>query len=214
MKTKHFNINLFFALTLTLLYFLYSAVLSPIYSKICSDIIWLESYLPYVLELLLEICQLLIWVHLTSCLVYAVKKRKLFFYVIFTTVLTLARYLVAPIINITNGSAIDLSAIIDSLMYFGADIIILGIVFLIIFFRKNDALITYCKFGATASAILISISKIATRIIFDIFYGVPQSLSEFLIMILYYFSDVVYGVAAYFLIYILSKTMLKEKSSH
>ncbi len=211
MKSKYINFNLFFASTLTLLYLIYSAVLSPIYISLCSDIIWLESYLPYVLELLLEICQLFIWVHIFSCLIYSVKKRRLTFFFVFTAVLTLARYLFSPIVNITKGTALELTEIFDSLMYFGADMLILAIVFLIVFIKKNKDGSGYLRFGALASAVPLLISKIITRIIFDIFYGAPKSFSEILVMISYYFFDIVHGVAAYFLIYCISKLLLKEK---
>lgn len=213
MKSNHLNFKLFFTSALTLLYFIYSAVLSPIYASICSDIIWLESYLPYILEVLLEICQLLIWVHLISCMLRAVKTKKLTFYIVFTIILTLARYLFTPIVNITKGAALDLTEIFNSLMYFGTDMLILVVVFLIIFFIKNKDCKDYCRFGAISTAFLLSASKITARIVFDIFYGMPQSFSEILIMLLYYFFDIIYGVAAYFLIYFLSKSLLKEKNS-
>lgn len=213
MKSNHFNFNLFFASALALLYFIYSAVLSPIYIRICSDVILLESNLPYILEMLLEICQLFIWAHLFSHMLRAVKSKKITFYVVFTVVFTLARYLFNPIVNITKGVALDLADVLDSLMYFGADILILAVVFLLMFFRKNKVGNDYCRFGALSSALLLSASKIITRIIFDVFYGAPQSFSEIFVMILYYFFDVLYGVAAYFLIYFLSRSLLKKKNS-
>ena len=86
MKSNHFNFKLLFASTLAILYLIYSAVLSPIYTIICSDVILLESYLPYILEILLEICQLLIWAHLISSMLRAVKTKELTFYIIFTII--------------------------------------------------------------------------------------------------------------------------------
>lgn len=39
--------------------------------------------------------------------------------------------------------------------------------------------------------------KIASRIVNDISYGAPKSIGEALIMLVYYFSDLIYGVVAY-----------------
>lgn len=207
MKVKLVYSNLFFSLTLTVLYLIYNAVLSPIYISICSNVVWLESKLPYLLEILLELCQLFIWVHLISSMIYAVKRRKTVFFMVSTVVLTLARYLYSPILNIAKGSPLDFMEIFDSLIYFGADMLILAIVFIAVLIKKNKDSSGYLHFGSLLSAILISASKISSRIIFDIYYGAPQSTSEIIIMILYYFSDVLYGAAVYFLVYFMSKKL-------
>lgn len=61
-----------------------------------------------------------------------------------------------------------------------------------VFDKKNPLQVAAMKVG-----ILLSGVKIASRIIFDLYIGVPQSLTETLIMIIYYLSDVLIGVVVY-----------------
>lgn len=214
MKNKLFYPNLFFCVVLAVLYFVYGAVLTPLYIKVCSDVIYLESFLPDIFEILLEFFQLLIWVHLFSNMLFSIKRKKLSGFFSISVILTFFRYFLPSIVTLVKGSALDPTGIFDALIYFGADMVMLFIVFVIVLFNRNKNGRKFLRFGAVVPAILLSVSKIAMRIIFDIFYGAPQSISEISIMIAYYFSDVLYGVIAFFLILFASKLLVKEKNSH
>ena len=58
--------------------------------------------------------------------------------------------------------------------------------------RTNPLQVCALKIG-----ILLSSAKILSRIIFDVFYGTPTSLSEALIMVVYYLSDILIGLLIY-----------------
>ena len=51
--------------------------------------------------------------------------------------------------------------------------------------------------SALKMGILISAVKIFARILNDVSYGLPTSAGEVLVMVIYYLSDVIYGIAAY-----------------
>ncbi len=213
MKNKKFSTNFYFALILAVLYLIYSAVLSPIYMRLCSDVIYLEGYLPDIFDFLLGTCQLFIWVHLFSNMLCAIRRRSVSFFITSTVVLTLSRYFCSPLVTVVKGEALDTATLIDALIYFGADMLIMAIVFVSVFPQKNKTEKKFLHFGALISAVLLSVSKITMRVIFDVFYGAPESISEILLMSVSYFSDVLYGVIVYFLICFASKTFLKEKNS-
>jgi hypothetical protein len=52
--------------------------------------------------------------------------------------------------------------------------------------------------------------KIITRIINDVTYGIPGSFGEILIMIVYYLTDILYGLVAY-LLAVLAVSVLYDK---
>ena len=53
--------------------------------------------------------------------------------------------------------------------------------------------------SALKMGLLILAIKVLARMLNDITYGLPQSFGEILIMIIYYLSDIFYGVVAYFI---------------
>ena len=61
-----------------------------------------------------------------------------------------------------------------------------------IFDKTNPLQLCLCKI-----AILFSATKILSRLIFDIGIGAPKGFGEFLIMVAYYLSDVLFGIVFY-----------------
>ncbi|MBQ8207321.1 MAG: hypothetical protein IJZ89_01140 [Clostridia bacterium] len=214
--------NIIFAAVLAGLYIIYMFVLTPIYSEICADIIYSEGALPYVLEIALEICQLLIWCHLfshiISCFFFTVCKKEKFSVFIFVSafILTALRYFAVPIITLTVYSADAAQLFSDAIYYFLFDIAqmaVVSIVSLLILNRKNtDSHKPIIKISAV-SAFLITAVRIIMRIRFDIFYGAPESAAEIILMVIYYATDIFYGLIAYFLIMLSVKQQHKNKSS-
>ncbi len=51
--------------------------------------------------------------------------------------------------------------------------------------------------SAIKMGILITVIKVGTRIINDVFVGAPESFGEVMIMVVYYLSDFIYGAVAY-----------------
>jgi hypothetical protein len=63
-------------------------------------------------------------------------------------------------------------------------------------------------------SILLSAVKIVSRIIFDVFYGAPTSISDLLIMIIYYLSDILIGVLVYAAMLWIFGLLYKETSAN
>ena len=61
-----------------------------------------------------------------------------------------------------------------------------------LFSRKNPLQVCAIKV-----AILLSVVKIFSRLIFDLYIGAPTGISDLLIMIIYYLSDILIGVIVY-----------------
>lgn len=69
--------------------------------------------------------------------------------------------------------------------------------------------------SAIKMSLLILSVKLITRVINDIFYGMPESLGEVLIMAVYYLSDLIYGTVAYFVaIFVITRfyELIKKKN--
>ena len=70
--------------------------------------------------------------------------------------------------------------------------------------------------SAMKMSILILVMKIISRILNDISIGAPQSFGEVMVMIMYYLSDVLYGIVAYIIALITFNVVydkLKEKET-
>ena len=70
--------------------------------------------------------------------------------------------------------------------------------------------------SAMKMSILILVMKIISRILNDISIGAPHSFGEVMVMILYYLSDVLYGIVAYIIALITFNVVydkLKEKET-
>ncbi len=224
--------NIIFIAILALLYLLCDGVLSPIYTFVCSDILYSEGYLPFVLELAMDICQLFIWCHLFSYIIssfYLCGTKNSLFILISSPLMLLLRYfsilvLTAVIGNIPIGS----EDIFDALLYFSLDAIQLVGAFLAasILIKSKDntseKLSPFGQIGGNLSKLRISAGicggiiaavRVAMRIRYDIFYGAPESLIDLSWMIVYYFSDFVYGFLSYLFILMFINIQCKNKAS-
>ncbi len=74
--------------------------------------------------------------------------------------------------------------------------------------RANPLQVCALKIG-----ILLSSVKILSRIIFDLYYGAPTTLSETLIMVIYYLSDILIGVLVYAAMFWIFGRLYKEKKA-
>ena len=219
MKNKALKQNLIFAAVLAALYIICSAVLTPLYVKVCSDIIYIEGALPYLLEALMEICQFVIWIYLFSHIIkcgfdfrFGNGNISLSF-IILTVLLTAMRYFAAPVtaVLLSHGTAsYDMT---DALLYFSSDTVQLALIFILAVFLKVDNKKKYIVLTAGASAIMLTLIRIIMRVRFDIFYGAPESVRETVIMVMYYSTDILYGIAVYFCTYFSAKVMIKKKNS-
>lgn len=65
--------------------------------------------------------------------------------------------------------------------------------------------------SALLAGIMLAAIKIISRIIFDIFYGAPENLSEIAVMTAYYLSDILTGVCFYALSMLVFYLLLKKR---
>lgn len=219
MKNKALKRNLIFAAVLAALYIISSAVLTPVYVKVCSDVIYSEGVLPYLLEALMEICQFVIWIYLFSHIIKCGFRFRFDgcgispFFPVLILLITAMRYFAAPVTAVLLSRG-DVSAdMTDALLYFLSDTVQLALIFILAVFLKVDNKRKYIVITAGASAIMLTLIRIIMRVRFDIFYGAPESVSETVIMAIYYSTDILYGVAAYFCTYFSVKMMIKKKNS-
>ena len=75
-------------------------------------------------------------------------------------------------------------------------------------FNKNNPL----QVSAFKIGILLSATKIISRIIFDLNYGAPADLVDFLIMVIYYLSDILIGVLVYAAMLAIFSRLFKKES--
>lgn len=223
--------NIIFASSLLLLYIIHSALLAPIYSYICTDVIYSEGYLPIILEISLDIFQMLIWCILFSFIIsnfYLEETKSSYFVLIFTAIATALRYFLQPMISFMASEMTSAYLLSDALFYFFFDFIqitVITILCAMIIRRRSDfeekiRIIEKMNGNpkrvralAIISAALISIVKIGMRVRFDLFYGAPESINEVFLMAAYYLSDVFYGIISYLIIIILLNMQCRKNGS-
>ena len=224
--------NIIFIAILALLYLLCDGVLSPIYTFVCSDILYSEGYLPFVLELAMDICQLFIWCHLFSSVIssfYLYGTRNSLFMLTSAPLMILIRYFLILILTaIILNNPIGSEDVFDALLYFFLDAIQLFAAFLaanIMIKNRDNTPKKLSPFGRSGGNLrklrisaaicggIITAVRVAMRIRYDIFYGAPESLIDFSWMIVYYFSDFVYGFLSYLFILIFINIQCKNKAS-
>ncbi len=209
-----------FPLILSLLYIVDFGVLTPIYSNVCSDILYLDSYLPFILELVMEILRLVIWCYIFSVSLFAICQniseiKKAVF--ISTPIIAFLRYIIPLIINAVlyniplNGE--DMSYAFLNFVFDMIQITLIWIFATALNNRKKQTGIRKSiKISACFGAALISLVRIIIRITFDVSYGAPESAAEIGLMALYYLSDIFYGLMLYFLT-VIAVGLLSKKST-
>ena len=231
-SNKIFQRNILFAALLVALYLIDIAVLSPIYTYVCSDVILLESSLPMILEILMDICRLLIWCHFFSFIIasiylYGAAKSKFLF--IFSPIVIFLRYFgtlvfSATVDNIAIGSE-DFGFAFLNFIFDAFQILTIAVITHLLTYgneKKTEEFFPFGKIHRPESrlrlsigigAILIAIVRVIMRIVFDVGYGAPESFDEIILMAMYYISDLMYGFLSYLIVFISVKLMCKNKAS-
>ncbi len=199
---------------LTLFYVLDFAVLTPIYSLICANILYSETFLPAALEILIEISRFVIWCHIFSFIIAAGKREKKESAGIFavTTVIIFLRYTASVIITALFYNPISASDILYAAENYAFDLLQIGCVLIVSnIFSKIISKISPQAFSAASAAFIVSAVRITVRIVFDIGYGAPDSPNEILLMAVYYMSDILYGVILFFSVRKVSDIITRKK---
>ncbi len=215
------RILMFFSITAFILYSVYSFLLAPLYVYLSTNILYSHTALPELVEFIYTACELAVFFIGFACIIYFIyafgAKKSLpivLVYSLFTLYKLLANFAMSLITGmITSTDDISMAAY-TGLSYLIIELFVLALLFFIFFliFKKSSSCRNLIPFShmidfknplqkaALAAAAIISAFKIVSRIIYDFFYGAPQSLSDFLWMVGYYTSDIFIGVIAYFTI--------------
>lgn len=224
MKTNKFlKINIIFDAVLILLFCVYNAVLLPLYNRYVSDVLYNESYLPWLLESALELCQFLVWIHIFSFIVYSFfgyDKKSALRVMIHADVIILVRYFLLLAINVTSGNIAvngsDFSFYVGEMfLYAFLDILQSSLPYLILAFLFRMKISENKKncLSVGFSAGLITLLKVAMRIINDVFEHITFGYSFSAIYLTYYVADILYGLMIYFLVLILVNLYMKKRTT-
>lgn len=224
MFTKR-KMNLIFIGVLVFFYLLYVLVISPLYTLVCSDVLYMETYLPDVLEIAKELIDLLIWAWIFAFIIASERDEKpSAFRYLAVPIADLARYIIGLLVS-SYSSIGDTEAlnffIGDSAVSFAFDMIhfvsCLLICHLLISkqkaYRKKVLFKNSVTLSAFLSSVVVSLIRIGMRIRYDIFYGPPESLTDLMWMIIYYTSDLLYGLIVFLATMWIIKIYNKDKNS-
>lgn len=223
-----------------ILYALY-ITLAWLYTQASTNVLFMDGWLPFIMRLLLELIDVTVFASAYFCIIYAFfrmsPKKALLFPIVYIA-LALFRRATSLLIEFFVSGYIGSDDLLSLGLYYFFDVIQLIIVVCIVayetrkcnrflneykqagvdtpkflpftsVFNKNNPL-QACSFKL---AIMISGIKIVTRIISDLYYGAPESLSEGLIMFAYYSSDLLNGVIFYTIIWFLFAHINKKESA-
>jgi len=205
---------IYLIISVSVLFTLISLVLSPIISTVSSNIIYKNTLLPDVLILLTDILNLIALSVCSAIIIYSIVKLGMSasstLIVTYITAVFL-KYSVDMAISYLLFNTIDISVITSYVVAFLIDFLI---ILLIAFFsyrasRKGKSMMV----TAIISAILLSLFKVVSRVIYDISYGAPTDLTDFLWMVIYYTSDILVGVAFAGISLVIFKFLNKKKKT-
>ena len=189
------------------LYVFYSAVLMPIYSRVCSDVLYSDGILPSVIEFAAWLLDLVIFALVFGAFAGVAKAhglRNAFAVLAAAVAADLVRYTVSYIVyrgEIWSSFAIP----------FAFDFVqmLVGTLFAALIIKRKGSKINSAVFIPAALAIIAV--KAGMRIRYDFFYGAPEDLIDTMWMIFYYASDVLSGVIVMPLSLLFSKMFSKSE---
>ena len=195
------------------LFSLYCFVLAPLYTYMCADIIYAVTVLPEILDFLISVVDLIAYSICFSTIIYSIYHYKLRGskkIIATVSIAMLLKYVANFVMTIVTDGGIILQDISSVVVFFLLDMIWLTI----ITFAANSTIKEYIDVpafpfkklfdlenplgrSAFTMAMIMGGVHMATRIIYDVFYGLPSSFVDALWMAIYYFSDVVSAFVMY-----------------
>lgn len=189
-------------------YVFYSAVLMPIYARVCSDVLYADGILPSVLEFVTGFIDLLIFSLVFGTFVGTAKMygvRKAFAVFAIAAAADAVRYTVSYF-----ASGEDLLASFAVPLVFDLAQMLVGVLSATALMRKKNEKISAAVF--VPAALVIVAVKVGMRIRYDIFYGAPEDVLDAMWMVFYYASDVLSGVIVLLLSLLFSKAFSKSEA--
>lgn len=194
-----------FAIVLAGLYAIYSFLLMPIYNNVCADVIYSEGYLPYILETVNGLFDLVIFSWIFGFCLFALEKYgagRAVIGLLCAALVDMVRYYTLLVSE--NGEFFEVLAT------FALDVlqpaVVIGLWALL---RKKKS---FTQLAPLVSALVIAAFKIGMRVRFDIFYGAPEDIAEAMLMLAYYLSDLMCGVVVLLLTKLFSALFAKRNS--
>ena len=230
------------AISCSALYVIYTVILVPMYTYFSTDILFMGSLLPFFIRILLEIIDVAIFAVAYFSIIYAFFRERMsqkpFLFPIVYLALALARRAISLLVEFISSGYVGMEDLLSLGLYYLFDIIQLIVVMIIVIWERNKCICFITerkKLGIATSdllpfnnvldknnplqacslklAVLVAGIKIVTRIISDIYYGLPASISEVLVMAAYYLSDLLNGVVFYVLLWFLFNHINKKETA-
>lgn len=236
------SLTRFQILSALILFSIYCFILCPIFTYVCNDIIYLNTLLPYILELLIELVDLAAYAVIFAIIIYSVFRfslRNSRRFIIIFCVSAILKYTANLGVTYLFEKSIESSDISSIIIYFIFDAAIVLIMTLITnsiiknFYQqasknrahsaKLSSVFPFERFfasdnplqaSALASGIVLGITKILSRIIYDLYIGFPQSLIDGMWMAVYYLSDLLKILIVYVIsMFVFIKLSQKESNN-
>lgn len=212
-KTKK-RLSAYLLVTSAVTFALISLVFSPITSILSNNIVYAYTLLPDILIFFTDLLNLLALSGCFSIIIYSVLKLGMT-----SSASLIVTYISAVFLKYTADmtvsyllfNSIDPSVIMSYAASFIVDFIIVLIIAFIAYSSHRKG--TSPKITAVRSGIVISLSKVIARVIYDISYGPPEDLTDLLWMITYYLSDMLVGVIFVLLSLLIFKYLSKKETA-
>ena len=223
-----------------IIFSLITFLLTPIYTFVASDIVTGVTILPDAIKIILNLLEISAFAFCYSLIIFSTvtfsKKKALSLCIIYISACFIRRAASLLVTLFVDGYIIS-TDVFSVLLYFILEVVQVFIVFIMarsvakkhiltstgikssavkdggnrsfsftgVYSRSNPFQNCALKAGA-----LIAIIKIFTRIVYDIDYGAPQSLSDGLTMAIYYISDIFICVIFYVLSWLILSGLVKK----
>ncbi len=217
-KATRKRLRLCVILTTLVLFGLSCFLLSPLYVSLSSNIVYSDSFITDLVNLINNIFYIAVYAICFSAFIYSVYKctaRRSVSLVIVYCVAVLLRYMAnVAVQTFTDGVFPMLEDLYPTLLAYLFDLITAFAVLLIAHLSIKEihtakASRSYLPFdklytssnplqkASLLTGILLASIKVLTRVVYDIGYGAPTSILDLLRMIVYYLSDVLICVVIY-----------------
>lgn len=209
------KLSIILTVSISAVFLLSTLLLSPLLIITSSDVIYQGTLWPDLIELLIGICDISAYAIGFSVIIYSIYRlssREAIRSIVIYCTAVLLKYTVNIVVTTLFESRFDISYLAWPVLYFFFDLIIVFCVYFIArasfkstgsfqkdllpfntFFSSHNPLqVSVLKVGVLLAAI-----KIATRLVYDFSYGLPQDIIDALWMLAYYISDILICIVVY-----------------
>ena len=178
-----------------------SFIIKPVYIMLSADVMYMDSWLLYVFEILIKLFDIFIYsVMFTAAIYFVFEKKKFIGLILMCGSISVARIVADVIMTAVFSGAISLRdlSVVGIQLAFELLLVALVYIFAVKIFAKGKK--NPLQISAIFAGGLLSINNILSRIVTDISYGAPESFGEVMVMAAYYLSDVLVAGIAYIII--------------